>query len=116
MRNLFYSLLLSIYSSSLLAGDKFSPIGCEFSIEFPSAPKKYNMKKTIADGSSIPLYGAELATSKALLRAECTSTGKSDLSQFTKKSMIAYMEKLALDNGISRSNYSVKKKCSRACW
>ena len=108
MRSLFYIFLLSIYSSSLLAGEKFSPIGCEYSIEFPSTPKKYNIQKAISDGSSIPLYGAELATPKALIRAECASTGQNDLSQFTEKSMITYMEQLALDNGISRSNFEVK--------
>lgn len=108
MRNLFYILLLSIYSSSLLALEKFSPIGCEYSVEFPSTPKIYKLQKAIADGSSIPLYGAQLVASKGLIRAECASTGQNDLSQFTEKSMFSYMEQLALDNGLSRSGFKVK--------
>ena len=110
MSKFYFVFILGIFSTPLMAGSQFSPPGCEYVVEFPDRPKEYNLQKATADGSILPLFGAELSTSKgkALIRAECASAGGNDLSQFTKKAMIGYMEQLALDNGLTRPNFSVE--------
>ncbi len=110
MRELILILLLCTFSSSLLASELFKPFACEYSVKFPNTPKQYNLNKAISDGTNLPLYGAQLTTSKgkALIRAECATSGNNDLKQFTEKNMVSYMEQLALDNGLSRSGFKVK--------
>ena len=56
------------------------------------------------------MHGAQLTVSNgnAFIRAECASSGQNDLSQFSEKNIISYMEQLALDNGLSRSGFKVE--------
>lgn len=102
--------MLSIFSTSLLAGEIFNPPGCEYSVEFPSTPKKYNLQQTIGDGSTVPLYGAQLTVSggKALVKAECGASSQEITNQFTDKNMYKYMEVLAKDTGLARSSFNVE--------
>ena len=109
MRNLYLALLLCIISMPLLAETQFNPPGCEYRIIFPGNPEEYLLHKATADGSTIPLYGAELTTTKSLIRAECASAGGNDLSIFNEENIIEYMKQLSFDNGLSRSSYNVIK-------
>lgn len=109
MHKIYIAALLYIISMPLLAETQFHPPGCEYKLNFPGNPKQYKLQKATADGSTLPLYGAELSTSNGLIRAECASAGGNDLSQFNEPNLIKYMKQLSLDNGLSRSNYKVTK-------
>lgn len=89
---------------------EFSPEGCEYSISFPSAPTKYTLQKATADGTLIPLYGAQLVVGGGAgqIRAECATTYSADLSQFSNSNFVSYMTEIAKDLGLSRPAFEVE--------
>lgn len=87
---------------------EFSPEGCEYSVSFPSTPDKYTVQKATADGTLIPLYGAQLDVDGGAIRAECVTAYGADLSNFSNRNFVLYMTEIAKDLGLSRPVFKVE--------
>lgn len=100
--------LCLLASSHPLRAAEFSPDGCEYSVSFPSTPNMYFHQKMTADGTLIPLHGAQLVVSGGAgqIRAECGPTYDADLTQFNERNFTYYMAEIAKDLGLSRPAFA----------
>jgi hypothetical protein len=83
----------------------FHPEGCDYSVVFQAEPRYYTTQKALANGTLVPLRGAELVASKGgLTRAEC-GAGDYDLNSVTQDDATWAMQQIVLDLGLSRPTF-----------
>ena len=89
---------------------EFSPEGCEYAVSFPGVPTEYTQQKAMADGSLVPLYGAQLVVGGGAgqIRAECAESYGADLSQFNEENFVIIMTEIAKDLGLSRPGFQIE--------